>query len=411
MDAIVNGDKQQKLSNEELKNYLYTCMKLEAAICEYNRLDAVIVDALYKDYKETHRYFTLKEKIEKGGKYEEIDAYLTEMSRPVKSMVEKPMIDKVGKVTKLKFTPKAHPEMKVSSDTLYYEKKLVTSKNLIQTCIAAICIFVFFAMMLSSLENARWYDGFLGLSVPLLISAVVLCISIVNYCKRRKLIELLKVKDKENFKHQIELIDNENERERECVLETNKKANETLVARLKEINTNNSISNKNVVAAREKLVALQDELFSEKSDMKVNIWNLYNARVIFEKYQNFVAVSSFYEYIASSRCNTLEGPNGAYNLYESEMRQNIIIGQLSTIIENLEQIKENQYCLYSEMSYMSDTLNAARKSLNSIVESVGRIENSTLYIADVNKKIAQIAESAESDIRTVKDVNIAQFLF
>ena len=68
---------------------------------------------------------------------------------------------------------------------------------------------------------------------------------------------------------------------------------------------------------------------------------LYNTGIIWEKYQNLVAVSTMYEYIASGRCDRLDGPYGAYNLYESELRQNIIIGQLSKIETHLEQIKEN----------------------------------------------------------------------
>jgi hypothetical protein len=89
----------------------------------------------------------------------------------------------------------------------------------------------------------------------------------------------------------------------------------------------------------------------------------YYARVS-PKYQNLVAVSTIYEYLASGRCDRLEGPNGAYNLYEMELRQNIVIGQLSTITEHLEQIKENQYTLYYEIQ------NANRNS-ESMLSSIG----------------------------------------
>ena len=77
---------------------------------------------------------------------------------------------------------------------------------------------------------------------------------------------------------------------------------------------------------------------------------MYETGVIYPKYQNFVAVSALYEYLSSGRCSTLEGANGAYNLYEMELRQNIVIGQLSSIIANLEGIRTNQYTLYQEIS-------------------------------------------------------------
>lgn len=72
-----------------------------------------------------------------------------------------------------------------------------------------------------------------------------------------------------------------------------------------------------------------------------------------------------YEYLLSGRCDKLEGPDGAYNFYEMELRQNIIIAQLSNIIDNLEQIKNNQYSLYEELQKSNYTieqiLNETRK--------------------------------------------------
>lgn len=71
--------------------------------------------------------------------------------------------------------------------------------------------------------------------------------------------------------------------------------------------------------------------------------DLYMQGIIFEKYRAMIPVCMFYEYLASGRCNTLEGPNGAYNLYESELKANIIIGRLDIIISKLDEIKETQY--------------------------------------------------------------------
>ena len=39
---------------------------------------------------------------------------------------------------------------------------------------------------------------------------------------------------------------------------------------------------------------------------------LYGYDVIFSKYRNVVALSTFYEYLAAGRCETLEGTTGAY---------------------------------------------------------------------------------------------------
>lgn len=108
----------------------------------------------------------------------------------------------------------------------------------------------------------------------------------------------------------------------------------------------------------------RNEILNTKWELQGVLKSLYEEGPIYPKYRNLVAVSTIYEYLASGRCDRLEGPNGAYNLYEMELRQNIVIGQLSTITEPLEQIKENQYTLYYEIQ------NANRNS-ESMLSSIG----------------------------------------
>lgn len=91
---------------------------------------------------------------------------------------------------------------------------------------------------------------------------------------------------------------------------------------------------------------------------------LYAENIIYPKYRNMVAVTTIYEYLESGRCNRLEGPDGAYNLYEMELRQNIIIGQLSVIASNLEHIKENQFMLYNEIVAANDNTNFLLTNIN-----------------------------------------------
>lgn len=110
--------------------------------------------------------------------------------------------------------------------------------------------------------------------------------------------------------------------------------------------------------------AERDVLLDAKWKLQAALKNLYEEGIIYPKYQNLVAVSTIYEYLASGRCDRLEGPNGAYNLYEMELRQNIVIGQLSTITEHLEQIKENQYTLYYEIQ-------SANNNSASMLSSIG----------------------------------------
>lgn len=122
---------------------------------------------------------------------------------------------------------------------------------------------------------------------------------------------------------------------------------------------------------------------------------LYNCNVIFGKYRNFVAMSTIYEYLVSGRCTSLEGTNGAYNLYESETRANIIIAQLNHVLESLETIKENQYMIYdaiqnvdASLYRLNATMSAVEKSLSSIDAKAQTMTKYMARIADNSDVIA-----------------------
>ena len=89
----------------------------------------------------------------------------------------------------------------------------------------------------------------------------------------------------------------------------------------------------------------------------------YDKGIIFPTYRNLVAVSSFYEYLSSGRCTNLEGHEGAYNLFENELRLNIILVKLDDIIERLDDIRSNQYALYAAISKSNKSINHLRQSL------------------------------------------------
>lgn len=119
---------------------------------------------------------------------------------------------------------------------------------------------------------------------------------------------------------------------------------------------------------------------------------MYSYGILFEKYRNFVAVSSFYEYIASGRCETLEGPNGAYNLFENEIRMNMVICQLNQVLESLEQIKQNQYMIYSAIQETNAQLTSLNYSMN---KAVGALESIKANTNDIKSNMSKIAENIE----------------
>ncbi|MBQ7301993.1 MAG: hypothetical protein IJW89_00230 [Clostridia bacterium] len=97
---------------------------------------------------------------------------------------------------------------------------------------------------------------------------------------------------------------------------------------------------------------------------------LYATNIIFGKYHDLAAITSFYEYLLSGRCVTLDGVNGCYNLYESELRANIIINKLDAIGDALEQIKGNQYMLYSQLQQINTELSVLNSTTTAMLNGI-----------------------------------------
>ena len=128
------------------------------------------------------------------------------------------------------------------------------------------------------------------------------------------------------------------------------------------------------------------------SDTKKVLQTYYDTNIIFPKYRNFVAVSSFYEYISSGRCATLEGHEGAYNIFENELRQNIIIGKLEEVVDKLDAIEQNQYMLYSAIERSNANVNKLTKETKIMIDKLQKIEDNTMLIGYNSKIAAQNTE-------------------
>ena len=111
----------------------------------------------------------------------------------------------------------------------------------------------------------------------------------------------------------------------------------------------------------------------------------YAKNVIHPKYRNYVTVSMMYEYFDTGRCSSLLGHGGAYDTYEYEIRQNIIIGKLDVVISKLDQISDSQYALY--------------QSIQDCNRNINRVNNSLAAIQNTNNNILECAEVAAYNSR------------
>ncbi len=111
-----------------------------------------------------------------------------------------------------------------------------------------------------------------------------------------------------------------------------------------------SVIEKNLL---EKGKTLNDEyalLADERKKTKAVLNKFYSTNVIYPKYRSLPAIASLFEYMLSERCYGLTGHEGAYNLYESELRLGHIISTLDSISSDIKEIKQNQRMLYDVMS-------------------------------------------------------------
>lgn len=129
------------------------------------------------------------------------------------------------------------------------------------------------------------------------------------------------------------------------------------------------------------------EQMREQLDATENILqDMYSLDILYTKYQELIPVSTFYEYFATERVTKLTGSNGAYNLYEQELRMDLVINKLDVIIDELEDIKDNQYTLYRELVTANKTLKTISANLTELIKSAHRTEklaSITAYCAQV----------------------------
>lgn len=133
---------------------------------------------------------------------------------------------------------------------------------------------------------------------------------------------------------------------------------------------------------------------------------LYSEDVLFPKYRNMVAVSMMYEYFVAGRVSELTGPNGAYNLYEAELRQNLIINKMDKISSQLEDIKDNQYVLYQAVSLANSRLREVVDELEQINDGVATVASNTGRAASSAKLAAYYAEITAKNTEALKFIEL-----
>ena len=116
----------------------------------------------------------------------------------------------------------------------------------------------------------------------------------------------------------------------------------------------------------------------------------YGAGVLHPKYRGLVPVSTICEYFETGRTDTLSGHTGAYNLYESEYRLNMINSKLDTIQQQLQHISSQNAAMQRSLADLTSTV-------GSLVDSVDDCTAKNLSCAnDIRYGVQKLQHSAQA---------------
>lgn len=128
-----------------------------------------------------------------------------------------------------------------------------------------------------------------------------------------------------------------------------------------------------------------DKAKSKLSEMQKVLGSYYSTNVIYQKYRGLIPITMFCEYFASGRCSTLTGHEGAYNIYENEVRLNMIITKLDDVLDRLDEIRGNQYMLAQSIQESNREISNLSASVNRQIGMLANIEDSSAQSAYYNR--------------------------
>ncbi|MBE6610114.1 MAG: hypothetical protein E7634_05565 [Ruminococcaceae bacterium] len=273
------------------------------------------------------------------------------------------------------------PEWEIYFD-FYYFLKAFAFFTLIGLCLSPILMFIF-------------YSGYFGEGFQIVISFIIVGVSLIlpYVIQRRKYTKVtcepyrLELK-----KYKEECIKAENEYKRKL---------EDFEQEIQEIRAfvNSGHYEKQSANIRTSIQEIQ----KTRNDISLALSHVYAYNVVYPKYRELVPVTMFCEYLASGRCDALEGHEGAYNIYENELRQNIIISKLDTIASKLDSIRSSQYLLYTAISDSNRISNQMVDSISAYSDQQARAnalqELSNKAILDSNRALQDLGQKTLDEIK------------
>lgn len=262
-----------------------------------------------------------------------------------------------------------------------------------------LCIFLIVMGIIIFLEGRYFKNEGIGIGTPLIvlgvITSVIALYKMIVFKSQIKNLEIQETRLDAEYKQNIEEYEKQlaiNEQEYKKEFELYEQAEKQAEAEYEE-------AKKALKQADEQI---EKTLGAPLAQTRELLEKFYALNVIFPKYRNMVAICTIYEYFAAGRCTTLVGADGAYNLYESELRQNLIIGKLDKIISQLEEIKQNQYILYTELKKTNSITSSIYQDTENILNSVEKIGDTVQNIAHSSYITSYCAQVTAQNTQALK---------
>lgn len=116
------------------------------------------------------------------------------------------------------------------------------------------------------------------------------------------------------------------------------------------------------------------EMKDKRSETEAVLKQYYDVDIVHPKYRTVSALTAICEYLDTGRCTALTGPNGAYNLYEAEYRQDLILSKLDTVISKLEKIEQNQVLMLKQLQNLRNSTDSMSNNVKALLSSTQKIE-------------------------------------
>ena len=213
---------------------------------------------------------------------------------------------------------------------------------------------------------------------PVIVEAVI---QIVNYFRGRN--EHEKQEDEAKIKYEEE--QEELEKNTLEALNKDKKDYASMIADLE--NEKARFVNVNLRELRDELI-VNDKMGREIDE---TLETFYSTHVLDPKYQDLVPVTTMYGYFKEGNCQELTGHNGAYSLYEKELKAGTITGDLAEILARTGNLADAQKGILSQLGKVNGKTEA-------LIDSVDRVNAKNMAAnPDGNDLAAGIEHSRDVD--------------